>query len=336
MIRVIIILISIIIFSSLSAFAAEKKEEKKDVKKYTIAVSTFEANNSKPDLARAVTDMLAGKLFAIDSFILLERSQMDLIMQEKGISTQQVTDVNEAARIGKILSVQKMVVGSLSKLGNAYRLEVRVVNVESGSVDLSLSEETADEGGFEKITRSIAENIERYYQGFAFIKGAFDVGIHASVVHAIGRFARGAGFGYGGIINFYWNKPFGGPVPIIFCVGVYGFTPAINTVKSFVILPIEIHTGYKFNVTKNFKLLPWVGVGYLLSCVSYDTVARYTTPHHYSVKYFHNPEVAAGLELNILLHDRVIFSLIPKYVLFFESKKIGHYAGGDFGVKILF
>jgi hypothetical protein len=328
-----IIIIFLVLFFSVSHLFAE---EKKEIKKYTIAVSNFESNNCKPGLSRAVADILAGKIYTIDFFILLERNQMNLIMMEKGVRIEKFTNPEEAAKVGKILSVQKMVVGSVSKLGRYYRIEVRVVNVDDGKVDVSLSDDADSEGNLQKAVVSIADNIERYYLGYAIITGKFDVSINGSVVHSFGSFSKGTGFGYGCNLNFYWNKPFGWPVPFIVYAGFYAFPPTIESIQSIYLMPVEIHLGYKFNLAKNVKLLPWLGGGYILSWISNDPIERVLSKHSFKNSFYYNPVLSAGVEFNILLHSRYILLFTPVYKIFFEKRRLGQFAGADVGMKILF
>lgn len=326
------VVILLCIFSQTNLLGAQKK-----IMRYTIAVSGFEANNCKSSLAKAASEILAGKVFGVDFFILLERSQMDLIMKEKGIQGERFTNPDDAARLGKMLSVQKMVVGSLSRLGKSYRLEVRVVNVENGRVDISLSERVADEGSLEKAASAIAVNIERFYRGFDVVTGEYDLSIAASVVHSFGSLAKGTGFGFGGRLKFYWNRPFGWPVPFIFSTGFYAFTPLrLKTIDYFYMFPIEVHLGYKVNLTKNIGMLPWMGGGYLLMVIRYDPVMRIVSLSDYKNGFYYNPVLTAGIEFTVFLHDRVVLLVNPTYHLFFETRKIGHFAGGEFGAKILF
>lgn len=311
-------------------------ENKKDVPKYTIAISNLEANNCPTSLSRAATDMLAGKLFTVDFFILLERNQMDLIMREKGIQGVKFTNINEAARLGKLLSVQKMIVGSLSKLGNRYRLEVRVVNVADGSVDLSTTDDARGEGDLEKAVTAISVKIERYYLGYAVLTGIADIAVNGSVVHSFGSLSQGTGFGYGCNVKAYWNRPFGWPVPFILSAGFHAFPPTSKSVKSFYMMPVELFVGYKFDLAKNVKLLPRVGGGYILSWIEHDPVKRSITSPVYTKDFYYNPAVSIGVELNIFVHDRIMILFTPLYTVFFENKNIGHFAGSDIGLKILF
>jgi len=105
--------------------------------KITIAVMHIQANNCSETLAMAVKDILSHKLFEAGTFILLERSHVDTLLQKHPESITGRTDPQGMAEIGKILSVQKVVTGSVTSLGK-FRIDLRFIDSEKGTIDLSL------------------------------------------------------------------------------------------------------------------------------------------------------------------------------------------------------
>src|ERR1035437_4409249 len=66
---------------------------------------------------------------------IMERSQMEKILKEQGFQQSGVCDGTDCAlAMGKILSIDRMVVGSLGKLGESFTLSVRAVDVGTGEV----------------------------------------------------------------------------------------------------------------------------------------------------------------------------------------------------------
>jgi len=85
--------------------------------------------------ALVVTDALSDQLLREGQVRVMERSQMQKILNEQGFQQSGICDGGECAlAVGKLLSIDRMVVGSLGKLGESYTLSVRVVDVATGEV----------------------------------------------------------------------------------------------------------------------------------------------------------------------------------------------------------
>jgi len=130
--------------------------------KIATALSAFFCFNALPSLAKeraAVLDLSPkGNITASDASILtdrirslmvqsgpyeiIERENMDRILREQGFQATQNCDTTDCSvAIGKILSVRHMITGSASRLGNLYSLNLRIIDVEKGSI---LKEEYVD------------------------------------------------------------------------------------------------------------------------------------------------------------------------------------------------
>ncbi len=85
--------------------------------------------------ALVVTDALSDQLLRDGKVRVMERSQMEKILKEQGFTQSGMCDGTECALvIGKLLSIDRMVVGSLGKLGESFTLSVRVVDVGTGEI----------------------------------------------------------------------------------------------------------------------------------------------------------------------------------------------------------
>ena len=108
--------------------------------KITLAVLDFEAKNTTPGNAEAVTDLLRTNLFNTGRFTVVERERIRQIFEEQRFQMGGFTDTDKAVEIGKVLNVQKIMLGTVNKLGDTYILNTRMVDVQSGAVDLAVSE----------------------------------------------------------------------------------------------------------------------------------------------------------------------------------------------------
>jgi hypothetical protein len=92
--------------------------------------------------ASILTDRIRSLVVKSRLFRVMERESMDKILQEQGFSTTQNCDSADCSlQIGRLLSVRRIITGSVSKLGNIYSLNLRVIDVERGTI---LEEEFTD------------------------------------------------------------------------------------------------------------------------------------------------------------------------------------------------
>lgn len=103
----------------------------------TIAVLPFE--NLKKDaqydwLGIGAADTLTTKLAAVDALIVVERSQIQKVLQEQDFHKLDVTDPASVVRVGKLLAAQRIVIGTYATQSEQVLFNVRVVDVESSEV----------------------------------------------------------------------------------------------------------------------------------------------------------------------------------------------------------
>ena len=70
------------------------------------------------DVGRAITDLLVKYLVQDGTYSVIERNALDKIMAEQNFSNSDRANPNSAAKIGKILGVDAMIVGSITQFGN--------------------------------------------------------------------------------------------------------------------------------------------------------------------------------------------------------------------------
>ena len=71
--------------------------------------------------------------FRPSGYTMVERTQIDRVIDEQGFQRSRLTESN-AVRIGKILNVSKIVLGDVNVVMGQYNVDVRVINVESGTI----------------------------------------------------------------------------------------------------------------------------------------------------------------------------------------------------------
>jgi len=92
--------------------------------------------------ASSASDRLRGELVALGRFIVLERGRMDRILQEQAF--QQTGACAEDAcivEVGRLLAVNKMVGGSVGRIGKAFSVNIKVIDVKTGQIERQVADD---------------------------------------------------------------------------------------------------------------------------------------------------------------------------------------------------
>jgi len=111
--------------------------------KVPLAVYDLEAQGVPGATAAIVTDVVRSELRFCGKYELIEKARMQEVLRLQGFQQTGCTEAECAAKLGKILNVKKMVVGGLGKLGDSFRLSLRVVDVETAVIETEGSEKQA-------------------------------------------------------------------------------------------------------------------------------------------------------------------------------------------------
>jgi hypothetical protein len=101
----------------------------------TVAVMPLQAKGVSVTDADLISDAIANRLQQKGTMRVLERAQMDKILKEQGFQQSGACDGAECAvEVGKLLSMDRMLVGCVGLLGHTYTLSLRMVSVGTGEV----------------------------------------------------------------------------------------------------------------------------------------------------------------------------------------------------------
>jgi len=104
------------------------------------AIMDLIAKGVDKDMASSLTDALRNKLMSTGNFEIVEREQMDKIMQEQAFQmTGACNDADCMAQAGKILGIKHMIAGSVGKVGEIYIVNSRLLDVETGEILFDVS-----------------------------------------------------------------------------------------------------------------------------------------------------------------------------------------------------
>jgi uncharacterized protein (TIGR02145 family) len=106
-----------------------------EAKKPMVAVLPFTSRVLDTSAIEGLVSAMGSELINTGAFRVMERSQMEGILKEQGFQQSGACDGQECAvEVGKLLSVDQMVLGSIAKVGSTYTLTARLVSVQTGEV----------------------------------------------------------------------------------------------------------------------------------------------------------------------------------------------------------
>ncbi len=105
-----------------------------------VAVNALEGRGIDVNEAATLTDVLRVKLMKTKKYEVMERGQMETILQEQAFQQSGAcTDQECIVEMGQILGIEQIIAGSIGKVGSAYSINVRIISVKTGKILNSVS-----------------------------------------------------------------------------------------------------------------------------------------------------------------------------------------------------
>jgi len=132
-----------------------------------VAVLRLEGRNVSQGVADAVTERLGFFLGRTTFAHVLEREYIEGIMEEIGFQTAQIAseDIDPVVGTSRILGAEKIIAGLVSKTGNSFSLQIRVIAIDSNSIEYETSAvvDTVEEVLLSAV-HSVVNQVEEHYQ----------------------------------------------------------------------------------------------------------------------------------------------------------------------------
>jgi len=133
-------------------------------RRMAIAVLPFEGRGISSIEAMALSDRLRAEVMACNVYDVMERAEMEKILKEQAFQlTGACSDISCIVQVGQLIAVTRIIGGSISKVGNIYTVEGRLINVETGSIEKSVVEDYG--GGIEELLTKIMAKVARKVTG---------------------------------------------------------------------------------------------------------------------------------------------------------------------------
>lgn len=116
-----------------------------------------------PNEVLMLTDKLLNEFVTNGIYKVVERSKRDEILKEQGFQQSGACDQGAClVEAGQLLGVQKMVGGTIGKLGTVYAVELRMMDVKTGEIDRAFSRQYS--GDVSKLLAAMREAAKEFSQ----------------------------------------------------------------------------------------------------------------------------------------------------------------------------
>ena len=130
--------------------------------KMKIAVMDFRdgvgVNRSEVD---GLSDMLINTMFKTGKFEIIERTQLNQVLKEQKLQGELTTQ--QLAKVGRILGVESILVGTVNYVRGEYNIDVRAVDVETAMIVTTAGASKKSMSSYrkmmEKIGKQLAKNL---------------------------------------------------------------------------------------------------------------------------------------------------------------------------------
>jgi TolB-like protein len=119
----------------ISELSQQIAKEMTEYNKTTIAVIEFsDLQGNVTDFGRFLAEELITRLYQTKKFKVIERHLLNKIIAEQKLSLTGIVDPTSAKQLGKILSVDAIVSGSITDLAQSLRINARLISTETGEI----------------------------------------------------------------------------------------------------------------------------------------------------------------------------------------------------------
>ena len=124
----------------------------------SVAVMDMEPKGVPENEVSALSDRLRTELFRTGAFDVMERGKMQDVLKEQGFQQSGACNTDACAvEIGQLIGVQKIIGGSLGKVGKTYTVNLRMIDVKTGRIERSVTEDYT--GEIDKLLTSVMRNV---------------------------------------------------------------------------------------------------------------------------------------------------------------------------------
>lgn len=128
--------------------------------KNRLAVLEFKAESGvEATAARTVTELFITGMVRTGSYTIVDRANLQKVLTEQSVQQSGCVDTECAVQIGQLVAANKILTGTLSRLGRKIFIHVRLIDVEKGLVELAAQSSATDIENLDQGVRDIIRQI---------------------------------------------------------------------------------------------------------------------------------------------------------------------------------
>ena len=128
-----------------------------------LAVLDLEPESISESEAKILTQRLTSEIIELSDYTVVERANIDKILNEQKFQHSGCTDSECAVEIGQLLNADITVVGTVSKFGDTYTIDSRIIDVRNGEALRSAS--FTHTGNIDLLVKNGIESVARELLG---------------------------------------------------------------------------------------------------------------------------------------------------------------------------
>ncbi len=318
-----------------------------------IAIADFDNKDTAvgaPNLGYAVSEIVTQDFQRSGYFLVLEKKQLQQILKTMELQQSGLYDSDKAATIGKLIDAKYLMVGSITKTAGFYRVSVRVVEVETGSVILSDAVEfdaalleSAAEKYLPPRYRAFIGSSMSWFATTPGGLGTYSIGLALGGSYQI---ARNQWLSLEAIF-FFWHYLYSDSLQLgDIGAGNSGGSYMYDQYKLLDTFVILAEYGYRFPLSRAISLQPTLGAGAVIGGLnSYQEYASWPAGQQYytptvttSTSVWASPAAQLRLDLVFLEKEPVSFYLGTGYFIYTrELAETNHELSSDVlvnGIKL--
>ncbi len=115
--------------------ATPQKNVKLVGERMSVAVLPFQNNSRNPELGDIILDKMITSLFNKGRFKVIERTQLEKVLEEQKLGASGIIDASTAAEFGRGLGVDAIITGSVASTGaGALSIDARAIDTETAAI----------------------------------------------------------------------------------------------------------------------------------------------------------------------------------------------------------
>ncbi|MEJ5301269.1 MAG: FlgO family outer membrane protein [Thermodesulforhabdaceae bacterium] len=135
------------------------KPEREPIKLAVLELDFLERSGRQDPMGRMIAEFLTTAAVDSGRFSIVERSLLEKVMKELELGQTGIVEEGKAREIGRMVGAEAILTGSVSRLGNTMRIDVRLIDVESGKIMAAANEIT--EGDLQALSRACSSLVNK-------------------------------------------------------------------------------------------------------------------------------------------------------------------------------